>query len=381
MPPRRVLVSAVPAIGHVVPLLDLARALQAAGHEVRFATHPQSHGLVTDAGLRPVAAGMGTVEMAAERRRRWPETDTQPATVWATRMWAQIMAPSTLADLVTAVEDWRPDVVVHDEGEYAAPVVAAHAGVPWITHGWGSPLRPVGELDELEDLAAPLWAPCGLDVPPSAGLYAHALVNPCPPILQADAPGAAVVWPLRPRPLATPGTPPLAQPDADAYVGFGTVPHFADAPDELAAAVRACTARGLRVVVTAPSPELRRALVAIDPHRVEAYAFVPLAEVVRSCRVVISHAGAGTVLAALGAGVPVVLVPRGSPSQVRMADACHRAGVGRRCGSDPADVADALDQVLDGPAIKAAAETAAAQIAALPTASEVVARIEHLAGA
>ena len=100
------------------------------------------------------------------------------------------------------------------------------------------------------------------------------------------------------------------------------------------AAVRACTSRGLEVVVTAPSERLRREFAEVDERLVRAREFVSLAALLRSCQVVISHAGAGTVLASLAAGVPVVLMPRGTPSQLRMADACHRAGVGRRC--DPA---------------------------------------------
>jgi predicted RNA-binding Zn ribbon-like protein len=147
----RVLVSAVPAVGHVVPLLGLAQALQLAGHDVRFATNKESHRLVSSAGLRSLEAGMSLVEMRDERHRRWPETDRQPPSEWATRMWAQIMAPSTLHDLLAIVADWRPDVIVHDEGDYAGPVAAARAGIPWVTQGWGSPLRPNSELTELEE--------------------------------------------------------------------------------------------------------------------------------------------------------------------------------------------------------------------------------------
>ena len=194
----RVLVSAVPADGHIVPLLDLARAVQLAGHEVRFATNLERRRLVAAAGLHPLEAGMSSVQMRAERRRRWPETGRQPASEWATRMWAQIMGPSTLRDLLAIMADWRPHVVVHDEGDYAGPVAAAKAGIPWVTHAWGSPLRPVSELTELEELASSLWMSNGLDVPAFAGLYQHALVNPCPRFLQDDSPGAGIEWPIRP---------------------------------------------------------------------------------------------------------------------------------------------------------------------------------------
>ena len=371
----RVLVSAVPAIGHVVPLVGLARALQLAGHEVRFATNREGHGIVTAAGLHPLEAGMSLGEMRDERQRRWPETSGQPPTEWATRMWSQIMAPSTLRDLLPIMNDWRPHVVIHDEGDYAAPVAASMADIPWVTHAWGSPLRPLSELAELEELASWLWVSNGLDVPASAGLYRHALVNPCPRFLQDDSPGATIEWPIRPVTFDDEGEPLRA----DAYVGFGTVPGFANAKSELTAAVRSCTERGMNVVVTAPSEELRNDLAAVDPHLVEARAFVMLSGLLSSCKIAITHAGAGTVLASLSAGVPLVLIPRGTPSQLRMADACETANVGRSCGHGW-EIDVAVGDVLSNPEIAANATLAAAQLASMPTGSEVASEIEAFVG-
>ncbi|MGI8712267.1 MAG: glycosyltransferase, partial [Solirubrobacteraceae bacterium] len=156
-------------------------------------------------------------------------------------------------------------------------------------------------------------------------------------------------------------------------------PSFANARAELRTAVQACTSRGMRVVVTAPSEELRRELTEIDERLVDAREFVSLARLVCSCKVVISHGGAGTVLAALAAGVPIVVVPPGSPSQIRTADACHHAGVGRRC--DPTGLDAALGEVMNDPKITAAAAAAARQIAGLPTASAVVSLFESLTSA
>jgi UDP:flavonoid glycosyltransferase YjiC (YdhE family) len=371
----RVLVSAVPAVGHIVPLLDLAQALQSAGHDVRLATNAECHHLIVAAGLRPLDAGMSSVEMRDERRHRWPETDRQPASEWATRMWAQIMAPSTLQDLLPIVAGWKPHVLVHDEGDYAGPVAAAKAGIPWVTHAWGSPLRPTGELTELMELVSQLWTTHGLNVPASGGLYRHALVNPCPRFLQSDSPGVRVEWPVRPLTFNQEGEP-LS---ADAYIGFGTVPTFANALAELTAAVRSCTDRGMKVVVTAPSQDLREELAAIDPRLVEARDFVQLGTLLPACKVAITHAGAGTVLASLGAGVPLVLVPRGTPSQIRMARACEAAGVGRSC-VDEFGIEAAVNDVLSIPAIATEAANAASYIATMPAASDVVEHVEALVG-
>jgi UDP:flavonoid glycosyltransferase YjiC (YdhE family) len=315
---------------------------------------------------------MSGAEMVAERLRRWPDTQTQPATAWSGRMWTQIMAPTTLHDLLAITHDWHPDVIMHDEGDFAAPVAATSRGIPWITHGWGGQIRPSRELRALEDLTSDLWASCGLDVAPAAGLFMHALISPCPPFLERPTSGVTV-WALRPRPLQGRG---IAT-EADAYVGFGTVPLFANAPMELEAAVRTCLAHGLRVVVTAPDEHLRRRLAGLDERRVQAHEFVSLPDLLPSCRIVIAHAGVGTVLAALAHGVPLVVNDRGTPSQIRMADACQRAGVARRC--DPAEIADGIDAVLADPSYAIAAKHAARQIAEMPEASELVPRIVALA--
>jgi UDP:flavonoid glycosyltransferase YjiC (YdhE family) len=371
----RVLVSAVPAIGHIFPMLGLAQALSRAGHDVRFATNSERHGLISAAGLQPLDAGMSLAEMREERLQRWPETDLQPATSWATRMWSQIMAPSTLCDLLAIMADWPPDVVLHDEGEYAGPVAATKMHVPWVTHAWGSPLRPASELTDLEALTSSLWLSHELDVPDGGGLYEHALVNPCPRLLQPDSPGLKNEWPIRPVSFDDNGEPL----EADAYVGFGTVPAFADALGELTSAVRACTERGMRVVVTSPSENLRDELAGIDHDLVTAREFVNLAALLPSCKIAITHAGAGTVLASLSAGVPLVLVPRGAPSQLRMAQACESAGVGKSCAARH-DIDSAVGFVLSTATTAANAASASREIASMPAGVEVAARVEEFVG-
>ena len=373
----RVLVTSAPAVGHLVPLLGLGGALRDAGHDVRVATHPDRHALITAAGLAAVAAGMSGSAMTQERIRRWPETTKQPGTAWALRMFTQILAPSTLSDLCELVDDWEPDLLVHEEGEYAGPVAAARADVPWVTHGWGSPLRPTEELEQLEEHAAGLWSTAGLAVPPWGGLYRHGLVNPCPRALQAAVPGAPTVWPVRPASLG-PMPEPSAQPiTADAYVGFGTVPIYADDVASLTAAVRGCTARGLRTVVTATADDIIETLAGLHRELVDARRFVSLGEVLSSCRVVVCHGGAGTVLAALEAGLPMVILCQGSPSQTRMAEACGRAGVAAISGTTTIETA--IGRVLDDPGFQERSVAVREEICSMPASSDLVEPLRRIA--
>ena len=53
----RVLFSSTSGHGHVIPMLQLARAFQAAGHDVLWATAAQATPRVTAAGVDAVASG------------------------------------------------------------------------------------------------------------------------------------------------------------------------------------------------------------------------------------------------------------------------------------------------------------------------------------
>jgi UDP:flavonoid glycosyltransferase YjiC (YdhE family) len=155
------------------------------------------------------------------------------------------------------------------------------------------------------------------------------------------------------------------------------VPAFADATAVTAAAEAALSA-GLHVVVTTSDPALAASLEAIG---VEVQAFVSLPDLLPWCALVVTHGGAGTTLAALAYGAPVVAVPQGTPSQVRMASAVERAGVGR-CASGPGEVAAAVAVACadEGFRFRARAAQAAERIAAMPSPASVVARLALLAG-
>jgi UDP:flavonoid glycosyltransferase YjiC (YdhE family) len=83
------------------------------------------------------------------------------------------------------------------------------------------------------------------------------------------------------------------------------------------------------------------------------------------------------VLAALAHGLPLVLLPQGA-DQFENADACETIGVAEKIV--PADLTverlrAALERVLGDPAFFSAAQTLAAEIAAMPTAEAVAEEI------
>ena len=102
--------------------------------------------------------------------------------------------------------------------------------------------------------------------------------------------------------------------------------------------------------------------------------WLPLAPLLARCDAVVCHAGTGTTLASLAAGLPLVLIPQGA-DQFDNARACQRAGAARVLLGDqvtPNAVREAVAAVLpDASPERTAARGLAAEIAAMPSSTEV----------
>jgi MGT family glycosyltransferase len=124
----------------------------------------------------------------------------------------------------------------------------------------------------------------------------------------------------------------------------------------------------------------------IDPATVVAGAntqvvrYVPHAEILESASLVITHAGLGTTLAALGRGVPLLCTPMGR-DQFFNAEQVQALGAGRMLMPDSsiAAIARAATDILDDDSIAAAAKQMAVAIGGYGSAAEATAALEGLA--
>ena len=380
----RVLFSAHGAYGHVLPLVGLGRALQDVGHDVQLATGEELCPVVTALGLPAVAAGIRDADMVAEARSRWPDSEHEPPASWAARMFTDIAAPVMAADLARVIASWRPNLVVREQGEYGAAVAAAAAGVRYITHGWGSPLPSAAQLNEVAGGLAPLWGAAGLAAPQLEDLRGIAVLDLCPQSLYGAERRAVAARPMRPATADVRAAEAIDRLPTEplAYVGFGTVALYRDRPKLITMAVRALLAAGFSALVTTPDAELAGTLRGLDTTRVRVEEWVSLPQVLSSCRLVVTHGGAGSVLAALAAGLPLLLLPGGSPSQLRMSQACARRGVALAVGPrqiESADLDAALTHLTVDDGFRAAARQVAAEIASMPAPRALIPLLESLA--
>ena len=310
----KVLFSSTSGYGHVIPMLQLARAFREAGHDVLWATAAQALPLVTAAGIEAVPVGAHGADEAAlrgavlarargaagcracgirvpshVRRGADPADDRGPA-----RHRPATGAPTCSS---TSTRSWR------------RPSSAPSCGVPSVTHSFGTAV-PVAILDDTRRAAGPLWREHGLEVPPYAGCFRAGYLDICPPSVQTmpvdHIPG---VQPLRPVSEAAP-TAPGARGRRSSTSPWAPSSNRPELLREVVAGVAALPVE----VLVAVGPRVEPASLGEQPTHVQVEQWVDQAEVLGRCSAVVSHGGSGTFLGALARGrAPALPAAGGRP--------------------------------------------------------------------
>jgi UDP:flavonoid glycosyltransferase YjiC (YdhE family) len=382
----RVLFISVSALGHVHPMVPLARAVLDGGHDVHWLTGPDAVDRLRNVGFAAESVGQPFEDLRAEYRRRYPEAASLrgsdlPEHVFP-RLFGEIAAADMLAGDVRFAREWHPDLIVHDAATFAGPIVAALVGVPSVTHGFGA-LTPIHRVVAAAEMAAPLWRSVGLEPRPFGGLYDHLYLDIYPPSLEVDDMGHVPRrQPLRPVAFDdardAPSVDFAARPDAPplVYLTLGTVDRDRSA---LRTALEAIAAHPVRVLVTV-GPMGDPATLGSQPAHVQVERYVPQTRVLPHCAVVVSHAGSGTFLATLAQGVPQLCLPQAA-DQFMNAAACRRAGAGLVLQPDEVTASaidGALTRLLAEESFREAADRVRAEIAVMPGPDDVVAVLEGL---
>ena len=366
----RILLTSYPLPGHVNPILPLAHAAARAGHDVVIATgadliaHVEGHGLAAwEVGPTHAEAA----ESAPPSALLFPHSAEKRAID---------LAPRTLA--------WAPGLVVSEEFELAGAVAAALCGARYVVHGLGVQPPP------------PVWstlsaAICRLHEQWRTGVGVEqvrraAYLQLWPSSLHTG----EKVW-LSPRPLRPaaggplpgerlPGGIDMLPYPQTVHLTLGTLFHHNTAV--LDAALAGLLKLRVNVVVTTGPGSDPGRLGPLPPH-VVAKPYLPHALLLPRCHLVISQGGAGTVLGALAAGLPQLMLPQGA-DQFLNAAAATAAGAALSLAPGqvtPASVAAAAARLLREPSFRKASTVLAAEIAARPDADEVLASLTSAATA
>ncbi len=374
----RALFVAFPSPSHFFPLVPLAWALRADGHEVMVASSPSFVERVSHAGLPAVPAGetveigaiwsgfgVGSAVEAGDRAQQRAER--------AMAMFAAV-AEAMADDLIAFARRWRPDVVVYEPRAYAALVVGAALDIPVVRHLWGTDFT-YSRWDIERAALDPLWTKYDIAAVDPLG---RLTVDPCPPSMQVDSVarpllmryvtynGSGVVpgWvhdqPARPRVCVTWGT-----------TFAATAGHLSPAQLALAAVT------GLDVEVVVALSAAQRHLLTEAADNVRVVESLPLHLLLPSCAAIVHQGGAGTTLTSAASGLPQLVVPTiaDEPLNGRQIAA---VGAGLCLPGGEADVVGvraAITALIEEPAYRQAATELRAEILRQPTPAEVAAAL------
>lgn len=367
-------------------MVPLAQALIRAGHEVAFATAERfCRRVVEPAGFPSFPAGLSPM-VVHERTMALPGVgDPAEHELWrfGARMFAEVAAPAKVADLVGAVRSWEADLLVHDMTDFAGPIAAAVCGAPCASHSFGA-LHPDEFWDVAADVVKPTWAAWGVEPGALGGMFRSMYLDICPsgyqtPMIER----VPTVQRLRPVTFDNPtGLPRPAwvdelPPAPLIYVTLGTVANHT--PGVFEAVLAGLGGHRANIVVTI-GPDRDPAELGELPANVHVEPYLPQSLLFPSCDLVVCHGGSGTTLAALGCGVPLLVLPQ-EANQFWNADRTAALGIGEVVRADdlaPGAVTEAVSRLLGDPSYRRRARAVATEIAAMPGPDQVVPRLEAL---
>jgi UDP:flavonoid glycosyltransferase YjiC (YdhE family) len=372
----RLLMTTTRGTGHYGPLLPFADAFRDAGHAVLIAVPESSAPKIRAAGHEawPLAEA-DPAERSAVFARSEGAGEDEANRIVVGELMAGVDARASLPGVLDAIAGFRPDVILHESSEFAAVPAAERAGIP-VAHvsvgltslgekviGWVAPA--VDALRREHGLAPD---------PRGERLYDHPTLSLTPPAL--DGPSPALHYRV-PRPAPTP----LAHVwDGDehplVYLSLGTVaPSTGAYPGLYRAAVDGLAPLPIRLLVSTGGQD--PAALGPLPANVRAAPWVDEGAVGHHASAMVTHAGAGSLRAALTAGLPLVAMPLFG-DQPHNARALAATGAGIVVEGGPRGLGEAVGAVLEDPSFARRALEIADEIAALPPAGEAIEILRRL---
>lgn len=360
----RILFSSTPAFGHLLPMLPLAAAARRDGHEVAVLSHPSMTTSIAQMPLLP--AGPSIPETLQDVTRR-TETDALHDTSGPVEFFVESRISLGAEAALSAAASFAPDLIVADVVDYLGQLAAASLNVPWVAHGAALPLES-GMADALDGAAAAHFA--RRSVTPVAPV---AYIDPWPDSLLGEnytLPAERIA--IRPEPHSDENitwSRPQFVGREDRPLVLVTLGTVVDDNATLAAILDSLGTLDVNVVA-APHAVTDFEDYPVDSMRIHLAGFVPMKLLLEEVDVVVSSAGAGSVLSALSAARPMVLFPMGLDKPL---NAARAAEAGAAVVIDAADQAgDAVARVLADHAVADGAAAVADEIARMNSADEVL---------
>lgn len=382
----RVLFSSTRMLGHIRPLLPYADALLKHGHDVLVAAPEGAGAALHDAGLRHEVFGhpgderLDQVWASVAHMPLKEKLDTAVG-----KIFVDLNARAALPGLRETFRAWKPDLIVRESMEYAAAVMAPEMGIPIASVATSNghaeaevKYRVTAQLDVLR-------AEAGLGPDRGAALHATPTFTSFPASLDGDAMPAGSPAPFRVRTAREYIEPDRAVPawaldDGRplVFITFGTLAAGSAKNHQLfRATIEAVATLSVRALLSTGA-DMDRAVFGTIPENVTIKSWVPQSEVYPRAAALVCHGGAGTVLAGLTHGLPMVLIPL-TADQPDTARRVEETGAGIALFQpDAPSIRAAVERVLVDAEMRAAAGRVAREIAAMSSIDDAVHELQRL---
>jgi UDP:flavonoid glycosyltransferase YjiC (YdhE family) len=377
----KIMFASLGAYGHLYPMMPLALACAAAGHETVIAIGPPFLGRLPLPTVEGYPADLDLGWAIQQTKRRHPELTGSD---FSFAMFADVTAENVAPTILEQCERMRPDLVIFEGMNTGAGVAASVLGIPAAAYAIALTTTVYTSLHPLTvSYQRDSWLRRNQTPPKEDGLLAAALINPAPasvgrtdigvptiPIRSlaynessADVPDWLRAARTRPRVYLTLGT-----------VSFGAVEVLSRAISEIAP---------LDVdILVAVGPEGEPAALGELPDNVHVERFVAQSAVLPLVDLAVHHGGTGTVMGALEVGLPQLMLPQGA-DQFLNAEMLTAAGAVRALTNDVQQrgaIGTAVQALLGDCPERQAAIRLRDEIATMPAPAEVVPVLVELAG-
>lgn len=380
----RFLFTTIPGAGHFHPLVPTARALQHRGHDVAFAASPMFAPAISAAGFDAYPAGPAWIENL---------NDPVMQQIMAGEFFVDLIRMGMVEGVIRAAKATEADAIVRGSAELGGLVAGAILGVPSVT---AAPAANKIYESMIQPALARAAAEHGLDGERVTAVEFEMLrIDRTPPSLEM--PG-----------YVSPPNQINIRPES--YDGGGELPAWFDdmGGRPLVYATLGTAMNGniplFRLIADALADEPYDVVIALGngipldalgdvAGNIHVGGYLPQNRILEQASAVVNHGGYNTVSAALGAGLPLFLLPMGA-DQPYNTERSITAGAALGILPPPPDgpptaapppftypdaavIRDGTRRLLEEPAFREAARGIAAEIAAMPPAAYAAERLEQ----
>lgn len=326
----KLLITSLPGYGHLCPLVTLAQAIQAKGHEVAFATSKKVSGILIPETLPVFGSGP-----------EWFEADfahdtaihAHPAiTLPLHKYLADVVVPQMMVDVAVVIEQWCPDVILSNEYERTGCVLAEKYNIPFVLVSAGPRVSREWRRQSHAALYAVSRNMADLPADPELNYMfrrLHLYLTPREYIYDDRYCEADNEFGVRLE--VTDSSTSIKHFDTSiidptrkkVFCTFGTV--FNKNAELIDVVVKAFENSPYQLIVT-HSPGMNTQLANKDKNCIFLPEYIPLTQLAPHMDLFITHGGTSTLLTLLQYGKPFYLLPQGADQHTN-AIACHKFGL------------------------------------------------------